>query len=121
MSKAETKVVRLKEAEHNPFSCSAEQTQDGCLQERVGSSQSSLAGITLCVSYCAQHFTIYYLFNPMRIPGVRHYYNAHFLDEETEVQRGRTAGKQQRQDFEPLHPDSELSSLPDKVETRNVV
>ena len=57
----------------------------------------------------------------MRTTRGRNYYNPHFTDEETEIHRGHTAGKQWSQDFECLHSDAELSSLPDKVKALNVV
>lgn len=51
----------------------------------------------------------------MRTPRGRNYYNPHFTDEETEIHRGHTAGRKESQDFECLHSDVELSSLPDEV------
>lgn len=72
------------------------------------------------VSFCAHHFTYIILLNPMRTPQGRNYYNPHFTDEETEIQRGHRAGEQKSQDLN-LGRFKELSSLPDKVKLRNVV
>lgn len=46
-------------------------------------------------SYYAQHFTYTILLNPMRTLQNRNYYNPRFMDEETEIQRGYTAGEQE--------------------------
>lgn len=60
-----------------------------------GQSQPCWDNNTVGASYYAQHFTYTILLNPMRTLQNRNYYNPRFMDEETEIQRGYTAGEQE--------------------------